>query len=122
MKVLFDEEPLQVFRGREDTNFFTWNHKTVQVAQPTEDDPKATVTKHECDMVEVSGEPDFDKVFVAVIREKYSENDEMSLVNAYNAHVTGVKKDDAKVAEYKAMLKWRADKKDELKAVFGEEE
>lgn len=68
--------------------------------------------------VQVDGEPTFEKVFEKVIREKYSVSEEFSLVNAYNAHVTGIKEDEAKVEEYKAMLQWRQEKKDELKAVF----
>ena len=109
--------PEMTCRAKESTTFFTWNAEEITVtgrAGDEETERKQWVS----DRVEVDGEPTFDKVFLKVIREKYSESEEFALVNAYNAHVTGIKEDEVKVEEYKAMLQWRQEKKEELKALF----
>lgn len=114
----FDHKPEQQFRATESETFFTWNVEEVTKTEPTEDGETTERTAYRCEMVKVDGEPTFDKVFEKVIRERYTESEEFALVNAYNAHVTGVQLDEDKVEEYKEMLTWRQAKKDELKAVF----
>ena len=59
-----------------------------------------------------------DNVIEEFVREKYSQSEEFTLINAYNASVSGIKKDDAKEQEYLSFLSWRESMKTQVKAAI----
>jgi hypothetical protein len=59
-----------------------------------------------CDTVEIAGVPDYKKAVEARIRDKYSENKELDLINSYNAAALGLDPDTdgEAVGKYTAFL------------------
>ena len=49
------------------------------------------------------------------VREKYSQSEEFSLINAYQASITGIEVDKVKEAEYLNFLAWRTSMKEQVK-------
>lgn len=54
------------------------NTNIVEVERELEDG--TTITEWECDQVTIDGIPTYEKVVVAMIREEYTENDELALL------------------------------------------
>lgn len=72
-------------------------------------------TSYECEQIEITGEPTYDKIVAAIIREKYTESAELSIVNKYNAHVLGVVINPDAVEIYKSLLAFVAEIKNIVK-------
>lgn len=68
--------------------------------------------------VEIIGEPTVNKCIEAVIREKYSENEELSMINKYNSYINGVSIDSSIVDEYSSYLKFVGKVKNMVKNDF----
>ena len=60
-----------------------------------------------------------DNVIEEFVREKYSQSEEFALINAYNASISNIKKDDAKEQEYLSFLSWRESMKTQVRAAIG---
>jgi len=89
-----------------------WNAKDVQRGT-------RTVNGFECTEIQVRGTMlTSDNVIEEFVREKYSQSYEFALINAYNASVTGILKDDAKEQEYLSFLSWRESMKSQVKAAI----
>lgn len=76
MKAYYQNEP-QVVENIGCGKFYV-NTNIEEVERELEDG--TTVTEWECDQVTIQGTPTYEKVVVAMIREKYSENDELALL------------------------------------------
>lgn len=70
------------------------------------------------DCVEVGGKPTYAKCVSAIIRENYTADAEMSLVNKYNAYQQGVVDDGSIVEEYTAYLRFVAEVKATVRKDF----
>lgn len=60
---------------------FHVNTNIVEIERENEDGE--TIVEWECDQVTVSGVPTYEKTVVAMIREQYSENDELALLRQH---------------------------------------
>lgn len=76
---------------------------------------KEEKTSYECEQIEFPGEPTYEKIVAAIIREKYTESAELSIVNKYNAHVLGVVINPDAVETYKSLLAFVAEIKSIVK-------
>lgn len=78
-----------------------------------------TVSGFECTEIQVrSTMLTRDNVIEEFVREKYSQSEEFALINAYNASISNIKKDDAKEQEYLSFLSWRESMKIQVKAAI----
>lgn len=80
---------------------------------------KITVNGYECTQVNVP-ESEFttDNLIEKFVREKYSQSEEFSLINAYNASISGIEKNEEKESEYQSFLTWRAAMKEQVKTLY----
>lgn len=73
---------------------------------------------YECEQIEVTGEPTYEKLVSAIIREKYTESAELGIVNKFNAHNLGVIINPDAVEQYKQLLLYVAATKEMVRADF----
>lgn len=73
------------------------------------------------DCVEVGGKPTYAKCVSAIIRESYTADAEIALVNKYNAYQQGVVEDGSIVGEYEAYLRFVAEVKATVRKDFPDE-
>ena len=81
MKAYYDQQPERLTIDNDGTYLFRWNIEEI-----TEEER----TQWQCDEVRCSGNPDIDKVKLAIIRDSYDANKEFSIINKYNSHQVGV--------------------------------
>ena len=81
MKAFYDQQPERLTIDNDGTYVFRWN-----IVEITEKER----TQWQCDEVRCSGNPDIDKVKLAIIRDSYDANKEFSIINKYNSHQLGV--------------------------------
>ena len=106
MKSLSDIKPCTMLNaggGR-----WLYNYNIVEVV-------KDEKTSYECEQIEVTGEPTYEKLVSATIREKYNESAELGIVNKYNAHNLGVVINPDAVEQYKQLLLYVASVKERVK-------
>lgn len=65
---------------------------------------KDGTTFYDYDQIELKQEPTYASVVSAIIRETYSECDEMAIVNKYNSYALGIAADESYVETYKEFL------------------
>jgi hypothetical protein len=70
---------------------------------------------YECEQIEVTGEPTYEKLVSAIIREKYTESAELSIVNKYNAHILKITINTDAVEQYRQLLLFVASVKEMVK-------
>lgn len=88
-----------------DGNFhYNYNIKEVE---------DSTGAEYEYDTAFISGVPDYDKIVLAVIRNSYDENEELNLINKYNANILGVANND--MTKYKEYLIFLSNIKEMIK-------
>ena len=80
MKAFYDQQPERLTIDNDGTYVFRWNIKEI-----TEEER----TQWQCDEVRLYGS---DKASIkrALIRDRYDENKEVSIINKYNSHVLGI--------------------------------
>ncbi|MFS0489882.1 hypothetical protein [Leadbetterella byssophila] len=66
-------------------------------------------TRFEYDTVQFWGPPSYAKLVKAVIRDRFDETQEFSIINDYNAHILGVSENEDAVARYADFLQWKED-------------
>ena len=81
MKAYYDQQPERLTIDNDGTYVFRWNIEEI-----TEEER----TQWQCDEVRCSGNPDIDKVKLAIIRDSYDADKEFSIINKYNSHQLGV--------------------------------
>ena len=81
MKAYYDQQPERLTIDNDGTYVFRWN-----IVEITEEER----TQWQCDEVRCSGNPDIDKVKLAIIRDSYDADKEFSIINKYNSHQLGV--------------------------------
>lgn len=80
-----------------------WHYNyNITEREATEDMPAS----FDYDCVEVGGKPTYAKCVSAIIRESYTADAEIALVNKYNAYHQGVVEDGSIVGEYEAYLRF----------------
>lgn len=79
-----------------------------EIMQLGEEEPIASVDRiqYSCCEATILGNPTYDKCVEAVIRDKYTAEQEMALVNKYNSYLNSVTIDNAGVDEYNDYLKY----------------
>lgn len=79
-----------------------------EIVQEQSDEPIETVKRvqYSCCEATIIGTPTYDKCVEAVIRDKYTAEQEMALVNKYNSYLNSVTIDSAGVDEYNDYLKY----------------
>lgn len=97
MKSNSDVRPPIILNLGDGSFHYNYNIKEVEV-----NNEGVTKTVFEYDTVQVWGNPDYDKCVRAVIRDKYDENEELNLINKYNANSLGIA--DNNLDEYKEYL------------------
>lgn len=81
MKAYYDQQPERLTIDNDGTYVFRWN-----IVEITEEER----TQWQCDEVRCGGNPDIDKVKLAIIRDSYDADREFSIINKYNSHQLGV--------------------------------
>ena len=79
---------------------YNYNIKEVEV----EDEEGKKSTGYTYDTVHIWEAPNYNALVKAVIKAKYDETQELSLINKYNSFVLGLSTDPENKAEYKAYL------------------
>jgi len=91
-----------------------WTDKTVPINGNN-------VIGFECTRIDFRDtELNSDDAIERFVREKYSQSEEFALVNAYQASITGIAKDEEKETEYTDFLKWRESMKEQVKAAIAD--
>lgn len=106
MKSLSDIKPCTMLNaggGR-----WLYNYNIVEVVN----DEK---TSYECEQIEVTGEPTYEKLVSAIVREKYTESAELCIVNKYNAHILKITINTDAVEQYRQFLLFVASVKEMVK-------
>lgn len=82
-------------------------HYNYNITERTEKDPETEQEKtiYDCDTVKIWGEPTYEKIAKAVIREKLDETAEFAIINEYYAGVLGVTTDSTEKAAAKQAYK-----------------
>lgn len=95
-----------------------WHYNyNVTEREATEDMPAS----FDYDCVEVGGKPTYAKCVTAIIRENYTADAEIALVNKYNAYQQGVVEDGSIVEEYTDYLRFVAEVKATVRKDFPDE-
>lgn len=88
-----------------------WKEKTAQY-------PSGEVQGYECRRVDIPHSAlTTDRAIEEFVRDRISLNDEFALINAYQASVGGIAKNEAKEQEYLEFLLWREDMKAQVKEI-----
>lgn len=84
----------------------------VQMIQEGNDEPVTERTQFSCLETVIHGQPEYNKCVEAVIRKNYTSEEELAMLNKYNAYQTGVIADDSIVTEYEKYLQFVASTKE----------
>lgn len=85
-----------------------------------EDSEKEPRKQWACDEVVVHGEPDYGKCVSAVIRDAYTIDEELALINKHASYQKGISEDDTIVDEYGSYLQFVAAVKAQVKQDLAE--
>lgn len=89
-----------------------WVEKQVQRGS-------VTVNGYECTRIDFRKEMlNTDNAIEQFVRERYSQNEEFAMINAYNTSVSGVLKDVDAETEYLNFLSWRNNMKEQVKSAI----
>ena len=89
MKAFYDQQPERLTIDNDGTYVFRWNIVEITEKERTQWQEEER-TQWQCDEVRCSGNPDIDKVKLAIIRDSYDADREFSIINKYNSHQLGV--------------------------------
>ena len=70
---------------------------------------------YSCDKAIIQGKPDYDKCVEAVIKASYTSDEELALINEYNAHLLKIHDDENIVGEYAKLLSYVSSVKEMVK-------
>lgn len=111
MKAHYDHLPENIERIAPGRHHFNYN------IEPYTDNEVAE-GGYICDQVEIAGEVSYEKVVRAIIRSRYDESEEFSIVNKYNAYIIGTGGEDGYL-RYKAFLDEVGEIKRLVKSIMG---
>ena len=114
MKAFYDNKPTAFEAVGNGNYLYRWDIKEEEV-QHGEHNTKCYV----CNEVTVHGKPEYGKCVEAVIRDSYTNEAELSLINQYNAYQQGVSDDSSVVGEYEEYLAFVASVKVMVKKDIG---
>lgn len=101
MKAYYDNKPVATEAVGNGNWLYRWEIKQEEFTDETGNRSRWT-----CEEVTVNGEPEYGKCIVAVIRSRYSADDELALVNKYNSYKQGIIEDASIETEYAEYLKF----------------
>ena len=93
---------------------FHYNYNIEEVEVENEDGSKSPGFNYKT--VHIWGKPNYESMVKAVIRAKYDETQELSLINKYNSFVLGLSTDPEYKSKYKEYLTEVMDVKEMVKA------
>ena len=116
-RAYYDARPKAIEAVGNGNYLYHWDiqEETVQNLQEGLDSSVEQKTLYSCYETVIHGEPTYDKCVEAVIRESYTSDKELAMLNKYNAYQTGVISDDSIVAEYEEYLKYISATKDTVR-------
>lgn len=119
-RAYYDKEPLKIEAVGNGNYLYRWDiqEETTTKSVETEYD-EDTMTQYSCNEATIIGEPTYDKCIEAVIRNEYSAEQELALINKFNSFNQGIIEDSSIVEEYKNYLTFVANTKDMVKKDLG---
>lgn len=122
MKAYYDSKPTTLEAVGDGSFRYRWNIKQLEISDPSDGELTggSVRTAWQCDEVIVWEPMTTEKVIGAVIRSKYSSDEEMRLINDYNAYQQGATMTRDIVAEYQEYLTFTANARATVMADFGE--
>ena len=122
MRAYYDSQPAKFEAVGDGSYYYRWNIQQYQMSEPSDGELTggSVRTAWQCDEVIVWEPMTVEKVINAVIRSKYSVDEEMRLINEYNAYQQGGTVMRDIVAEYQEYLTYTANARATVMADFGE--
>ena len=117
MKAFYDQQPERLTIDNDGTYLFRWNIKKITEEKRTQWQEEKR-TGWQCDEVRCFGNPDIDKVKLAIIRDSYDADREFSIINKYNSHKLGVTVNPDAVDNYTEYLTFLKEIDEELQSGF----
>lgn len=113
-RAFYDAKPKALEAVGNGDYLYHWDiqEETVQTMQEGSEDPVTERTQFSCFETVIHGEPTYDKCVEDVIRSNYTSDEELAMLNKYNAYQTGVIADDSIVSEYEQYLQFVASTKE----------
>lgn len=92
---------------------YHWDIKEEKVQMPDGTDDHVTErTQFSCLETVIHGQPEYNKCIEAVIRNSYTSEEELAMLNKYNSYQTGIISDDSIISEYEQYLQFVASTKE----------
>lgn len=120
-RAYYDSRPKALEAVGNGNYLYRWDIQEEEVQsdfmQDESDDPVVAEKRiqYSCREATIIGNPTYDKCVVAVIRDRYTAEQEMALINKYNSYLNSVTTDSTGLAEYDDYLKYIADAKLQVK-------
>lgn len=113
-RAYYDAKPKALEAVGNGDYLYHWDiqEETVQAMQEGSEYPVTERTQFSCFETVIHGEPTYDKCVEAVIRNNYTSDAELAMLNKYNSYQTGIISDDSIVTEYEQYLQFVASTKD----------
>lgn len=111
-RAFYDVKPQALEAVGNGNHLYRWDIQEEEIlseiVQEQSDEPIEPVKRvqYSCCEATIIGTPTYDKCVEAVIRDKYTAEQEMALVNKYNSYLNSVTIDSAGVDEYNDYLKY----------------
>ena len=111
-RAFYDVKPQALEAVGNGNHLYRWDIQEEEIqseiVQEQSDEPIEPVKRvqYSCCEATILGNPTYDKCVEAVIRDKYTAEQEMALVNKYNSYLNSVTIDSAGVDEYNDYLKY----------------
>lgn len=102
MKAFYDAKPSALEAVGNGNYLYRWDIKEENV--PGMEAGEGDRTQYSCKEITIEGNPDYGKLVSGVIRESYSADEEMALVNKYNSYKQGVITDSSIEDQYLSFL------------------
>lgn len=119
-RAYYDKEPLKLEAVGNGNYLYHWDIKEETTTKSVETEyDEDTMTQYSCNEATIIGEPTYDKCIEAVIRNEYSAEQELALINKFNSFNQGIIEDSSIVEEYKNYLTFVANTKDMVKKDLG---
>ncbi len=124
MKAYYDSKPSTLQAVGDGSFRYCWNIQQLTISDPNdgESTEENTHTAWQCDEVLVWAPVTTEKVINAVIRSKYTSDEEMRLINDYNSYQQGGTVTRDIVAEYQEYLTFTANARAQVMSDMGEEQ
>ena len=106
MKAYSNREP-QSFEKMSKTQWaYNWNTQKEEIVYHNPDGEDFKQDQYSYDTVLINGALTYEKCIEAVIRERYTSDEEIAVINKYNSYMNGLTDDASVVSEYRDYLKF----------------